>query len=247
MLLQKLQLLLKYKLDKNTKIFFAELIGTFIVIVFATGSVVLDAKLNGALGLTFIAIAPAIAVAIGVYLFGKISMAHFNPAVTVGFLITNHLQGKQKLLFLTYLAAELIGGLLASIFIFVVIGNEANLGATAPNYTNYPVYVIVGVEILASALLMLVILIVVYTKGLKKFGGIAIGAIVGLDIFVFGLISGASMNPARSLAPAIVSGYYIDLWLYLTAPFIGTTIVGLILKKKFYKINNKETFNQNTK
>ena len=245
MLLHKLQLLLKYKLDKNTKIFFAELIGTFIVIVFSTGSVVLNAKSNGALGLTFIAIAPAIAVAIGVYLFGKISMAHFNPAVTVGFLITNHLQGKQKLLFLTYLAAELIGGLLASIFIFVVIGNEANLGANAPNYTYYPIYVIVGVEILASALLMLVILIVVYTKGLKKFGGIAIGAIVGLDIFVFGLISGASMNPARSLAPAIVSGYYIDLWLYLTAPFIGTTIVGLIFRNKFYKINNKETFNQN--
>ena len=242
--MQKLQLLLKYKLDKNTKIFFAELIGTFIVIVFATGSVVLDTKLNGALGLTFIAIAPAIAVAIGVYLFGKISMAHFNPAVTVGFLITTHLQGKQKL-FLTYLAAELIGAFLASLFIFFVMGNEANLGANAPDYTNYPVYVIVGIEILASALLMLVILIVVYTKGLKKFGGIAIGAIVGLDIFVFGLISGASMNPARSLAPAVVSGYYIDLWLYLTAPFIGTTLVGLVFRNNFYKINNKETFNQN--
>ena len=165
-MLQKLQLL-QDKLDKNTKIFFAELIGTFIVIVFATGSVVLDAKLNGVLGLPFIAIAPAIAVAIGVYLFGKISMAHFNPAVTVGFLITNHLQGKQKL-FLTYLAAELIGALLASIFIFSIMGNEANLGANAPNYTNYPVYVIVGIEILASALLMLVILIVVYTKGAKR-------------------------------------------------------------------------------
>ena len=69
-MLHKVQLLLKYKLDKNTKIFFAELIGTFIVIVFSTESVVLDAKSNGALGLTFIAIAPAIAVAIGVYLFG---------------------------------------------------------------------------------------------------------------------------------------------------------------------------------
>jgi aquaporin Z len=229
--LQKLQLLLKYKLDKNTKIFFVELIGTFIVIVFATGSVVLDAKLNGALGLPFIAIAPAVAVAIGVYLFGKISMAHFNPAVTVGFLITNHLKTKQKL-FLIYLAAELIGALLASIFIFSVMGNEANLGANAPNYTNYPVYVIVGIEILASALLMLVILIVVYTNGAKKFGGIAIGAIVGLDIFVFGLISVASMNPARSLAPAVVSGYYVDLWLYLTAPFIGTSIVALLLRNK---------------
>jgi aquaporin Z len=231
-LLQKLQLLLNYKLDKNTKIFFAELIGTFIVIVFATGSVVLDAKLNGTLGLPFIAIAPAIAVAIGVYLFGKTSMAHFNPAVTVGFIITNHLRSRQKL-FLAYLAAELIGALFASIFIFFLFGNEVNLGANAPNYANYPVYVIIGIEILASALLMLVILIVVYTKGLKKFGGIAIGAIVGLDIFLFGMISGASMNPARSLAPAIVSGYYIDLWLYLTAPFIGTSIVAFLLKSKF--------------
>jgi aquaporin Z len=231
-LLQKFQLLLKDKLDKNKKIFFAELIGTFVVIVFSTGSVVLDAKMNGALGLPFIAIAPAIAVAIGVYVFGKISMAHFNPAVTVGFLITNHLQGKQKL-FLIYLAAELIAAFLASIFIYSVMGNEVNLGANAPNYANYPVYVIVGIEILASALLMLVILIVVYTKGLKKFSGIAIGGIVGLDIFLFGLISGASMNPARSLAPAVVSGYYVDLWLYLTAPFIGTSIVAFLLKNKF--------------
>jgi aquaporin Z len=111
--------------------------------------------------------------------------------------------------------------------------DKANLGANAPNYIDFPIYVIVGIEILASALLMLVILIVVYTKGAKKFGGIAIGGIVGLDIFVFGLISGASMNPARSLAPAIVSGYYIDLWLYLTAPFIGTSIVAVLLKNKF--------------
>jgi aquaporin Z len=231
---QKLQLLLKDKLlaGNKTKIFFAELVGTFIVIVFATGSVVLDAKLNGALGLAFIAIAPAIAVAIGIYLFGRISMAHFNPAVTIAFLITKHLQ-RNKILFLTYLAAELIGALLASVFIYSIMGNAVNLGANAPNYTNYPVYVIVGIEVLASALLMLVILIVVYTKGAKRFGGIAIGAIVGLDILLFGLISGASMNPARSLAPAIVSGYYIDLWLYLTAPFMGTSIVALLLKNRF--------------
>ncbi len=164
-------------------------------------------------------------------------MAHFNPAVTVAFLITNHLQ-RNKILFLTYLAAELFGALLASVFIFSVMGNEVNLGANAPNYINYPIYVIVGIEIFASALLMLIILIVIYTKGAKRFGGIAIGAMVGLDIFLFGLISGASMNPARSLAPAIVSGYYVDLWLYLTAPFIGTSIVSFLLRNKFYKFNN---------
>jgi len=230
-LLQKLQLLLTTKLNKNKKIFFAELIGTFTVIVFATGSVVLDAKLNGALGLPFIALAPAIAVAIGVYLFGKTSMAHFNPAVTVGFLITKHLI--KKGLLLIYLLAEILGALLASIFIYFTLGNEANLGANVPNYIDFPIYVIIGIEIFASALLMFVILIVVYTKGLKKFSGIAIGGIVGLDIFLFGLISGASMNPARSLAPAIVSGYHVDLWLYLTAPFIGTSIVAFLLRSKF--------------
>ena len=132
-----------------------------------------------------------------------------------------------------YLLAEIIGGIFASIFIYFILGNEVNLGANAPNYTDFPIYVIVGIEIFASALLMLVILIVVYTNGAKRFGGIAIGAIVGIDIFLFGLISGASMNPARSVAPAIVSGYYVDLWLYLTAPFIGTSIVALLLRNKF--------------
>ena len=239
--MQKLHLLLlKDKLaSRNKKIFFAEFIGTFTIIVFATGSVVLDAKLNGALGLPFIAIAPAIAVAIGIYFFGKISLAHFNPAVTVAFLITKHLERKKGLL-LIYLLAEIIGGILASLFIYFILGNEVNLGANAPDYINFPIYVIIGIEIFASALLMLVILIVIYTKGLKKFGGIAIGTIVGLDIFLFGLISGASMNPARSLAPAVVSGYYIDLWLYLTAPFIGTAIVGLLLRNKFYQNNHKK-------
>jgi aquaporin Z len=233
---QKLQQLhlLKDKLtcSRNKKIFLAELIGTFIVIVFATGSVVLDAKLNGALGLPFLAISPAIAVAISVHLFGKTSMAHFNPAVTIAFLITKHLERKKGLL-LIYLLAEILGGILASFFIYFIFGNQVHLGANAPNYTNFPIYVIIGIEIFASVLLMLLVLIVVYAKGLKKFAGLLIGAGVGLDVFLFGLISGVSMNPARSLAPAIVSGYYIDLWLYLTAPFIGTIIVGLALKNKF--------------
>jgi aquaporin Z len=78
-------------LTPNQKSFFAEVIGTFIVVVLATGSVVIDARLNGRLGIPFIAFAPFIGVAVGVYLFGKISMAHFNPAVSVGFLITKHI------------------------------------------------------------------------------------------------------------------------------------------------------------
>jgi glycerol uptake facilitator-like aquaporin len=88
-------------------------------------------------------------------------------------------------------------------------------------------------EVLASALLMAVILAVVYTKGLKGFSGIAIGGIVGLDILFFSYISGASMNPARSLAPALLSGYIGDLWLYWSATFVGTSTVALLLREKF--------------
>jgi aquaporin Z len=189
-------------------------------VVTASGSVAIDAKYGGIFGLPFIAFSPFVGVSIGVYLFGKVSMAHFNPAVSVGYLITKHITKKELL---NYVEAEVIGALLASVFVKYIIGNYANLGANVPNY-SFPISVIFGVEVLASALLMSVILIVVYTKGLKGFSGIAIGGIVGLDIFFFAFISGASMNPARSLAPALLSGTVGDLWLYLTAPFIGTSI-----------------------
>lgn len=189
----------------------------------------IDAKLGNTLGVPFIAFAPFVGVAIGVYMFGKISMAHFNPAVTVGYLITRHLKIQ---LLAYYLSAEIIGALLGSLFVKYVIGTEANLGANAPNY-NFPIPIIFGVELLASALLMAVILAVVYTKGLKGFSGIAIGGIVGLDILFFSYISGASMNPARSLAPALLSGVVGDLWLYWSATFVGTSIVALLLREKF--------------
>ena len=217
------------RLSSNQKKFVVEIIGTFIVVVFATGSVVINAKLGGTLGIPFIAFAPFVGVAIGVYLFGKISMAQFNPAVSLGFLITQHINFRQ---FLYYLSAEIIGALLASLFVKYAIGTEANLGANSPNY-NFPIVTIVGIEVLASSLLMVVIFVVVYTKGLRGFSGIVIGGIVGLDIYFFALISGASMNPARSLAPALLSGSVGDLWLYWSATFIGTSIIGLLFRKKF--------------
>jgi aquaporin Z len=219
-------------LSSNQKKFFAELIGTFVVVVFATGSVVLDAKYVGTFGLWFVALAPAVAVALMVYAFGKVSMAHFNPAVTIGYLVTKHMP---RNLLPVYFVAEIIGALLASIFVKYVIGTEANLGANAPNY-NFPIPLIFAVEVLTTALLMAVILVVVHTKGLRGFSGIAIGGIIGLDIFFLSFISGASMNPARSLAPALVSGYLDDLWLYLTATFVGSSIVGFIYRKKFAKL-----------
>ena len=217
------------RLSSNQKKFIAEVAGTFIVVVLAAGSVVIDAKTNGILGIPFIAFAPFVGVAIAVYLFGKISMAHFNPAVSVGFLITKHIT---KIQLLYYITAEIIGALLAIIFVKYLIGTEAYLGANIPNYA-YPLPLIFGVEIVASGLLMGVILAVVYTKGLKGFSGIVIGGIVGLDIFFLAFISGASMNPARSLAPAVFSGVLTNLWLYWTATFIGTSIFALLLRKKF--------------
>lgn len=155
---------IREKLSTNQKKFIAEIIGTFIVVVLATGSVVIDARLNGVLGIPFIAFAPFAGVAIGVYLFGKISMAHFNPAVTLGFLITKHITKK---LLLLYITAEIAGALLASVFVRYTIGTQAYLGANTPNY-SYPLPLIFAVEILASALLMTVILVVVYTKGLLE-------------------------------------------------------------------------------
>ena len=131
------------RLTSNQRIFFVEVIGTFIVVVLATGSVVIDVRLNGTLGISFIAFAPFIGVAVGVYLFGKISMAHFNPAVTLGFLITKHIT---KVQLFYYFSAEIIGALLGSLFVKFVIGNQANLGANAPNYA-YPKLVIIGVKL----------------------------------------------------------------------------------------------------
>ena len=194
------QVRLANKLTSDQKKFFAEVIGTFVVVVLATGSIVLDAKFGQTLGIPFIAFAPFVGVAICVYLFGNISLAHFNPAVTIGFLITKHLR-KDQLLY--YLGAELTGALLGCLFVKYLIGNEANLGANAPNY-SFPIVVIFGIEVLASALLMAVIFAVVHTKGLRGFSGIAIGGIVGLDIFFLAFISGVSMNPARSLSSCAI-------------------------------------------
>ncbi|MDH3192406.1 MAG: aquaporin, partial [Nitrosopumilus sp.] len=183
----------------------------------------------GPYGVWFAAVAPFIALIIGVYSFGKISLAHFNPAVTIGYYITGHISKTQ---IIWYFTAEIIGAILGSMFVMNFIGKEADLGANAPNY-NYSILLIFPVEVLASALLMAVIFTVVYTKGLRGFSGIAIGGIVGLDIFFLSFISGASMNPARALAPALLSGILENLWLYWSAPFVGTMIVAFLFRKKF--------------
>lgn len=215
------------KFSKNQRIFFAELVGTFVLVVCATGSVVINAKSGGTIGLWFEAFAPFAALSVLVPLFGKTSMAHFNPAITVMFLITRHMPAR---LLPVYLGAGFIGAFLASIFVGIVMGQNANLGANTPNH-QYPLPTIYGIEILATVVLAAVILVVVYARGLRGLGGLAIGSAVFFDILFLSQFSGASMNPVRSLAPAVLSGSVGDLWLYWSAPFVGAAAMAALYRR----------------
>lgn len=219
-------------LSKNQKIFFAELIGTFGLLISATGSIVYDGRLGGTLGVGFIAIAHFVGIFLMIFLFGKYSMAHFNPAVTIGFFIAKYIRAKQIPL---YLGAQAIGAFLGSLFVKYVFGDYARLGLNSPNNT-YPIGVFFGVEIIATVFLMGSILLAVNVKRLSPaFVSTIIAGTVALDVFFLGSISGASMNPIRSLAPAILSGVLSDLWLYWSTPFIGASIIAIIYKHKFVK------------
>lgn len=211
----------------NITIFVAELLGTFGLLVAATGSIVYDGKVGGTLGIIFISGMHFVGLTIVVYAFGKYSMAHFNPAVTIGFFLAGYTKAKRLPI---YFSAQAIGAFLGTIFVKYLIGDFANLGTNFPNY-SYPVSFFYGIEIIATILLMTVILFVVHHKRLNKFSGVAIGGIIALDVYFFGPISGGSMNPIRSLSPALVSGVTNDLWIYLTAPFIGALIVALLYRK----------------
>ncbi len=215
----------------NIHIFIVELIGTFILVVLATGTIVYDAQIGNVYGLWIAAAGPFVALIIGVYAFGKISMAHFNPAVTIAYYVTGHIT---RIQIGWYLLAEITGAMLGSLFVMKFIGTEANIGANAPNH-SIQIPEMFAVEVLASGLLMGIILCVVYTKGLRGFSGVAIGGIIALDILLFGDLSGASMNPVRALAPAILSGVVQDLWLYMSAPFIGTIVIAMVYRQKFTK------------
>ncbi len=215
-------------------IFVSELLGTFGLLVAATGSIVYDARVGFSLGPIFVAGIHFIGLAIVVYAFGKYSMAHFNPAVTIGYFISGYIKAKALPV---YFVAQAIGAFLGTLFVKYVIGDFADLGLNYPNY-SYSIPFFYGIEIIATILLMGVILTVVHVKKLSKLTGVAIGGIIALDVYFLGPISGASMNPIRSLTPAIISGIPDDLWIYLTAPFIGAAIVGTIYYKKYSKNNS---------
>jgi len=217
--------------QSNLIIFVAELVGTFGLVIAATGCIVYDGMMGGIYGIAFIAIIHFIGIAIVIQIFGKYSMAHFNPAVSIGFFITGHIKSRQLPIYFT---AQAIGAVLGTIFVKFVFGDYALLGTNSPNL-EFTMPEIIGYEILATALLMAVIYVVVHYK-MSKLSGILIAGIIGLDVLFLGPVSGASMNPMRSLSPAIISGVTTDLWLYLTTPFIGTIIMALLYRKKFRKI-----------
>ena len=201
----------------------AEFVGTFGLVFAGTGAVIVDAVTGGGvthvgIGLTFGLIVMAM-----IYAFGHISGAHLNPAVTLGFAAGRHFPWPMVP---RYWAAQLAGGITASLVHLMLFGNVANLGATLPRGTAGQSF---GLEIVLTLILMTVITAVATdTRAVGQAAAIAIGGTIGLEALFAGPISGASMNPARSLAPAIVSGTWQDQWLYVAGPAIGA-IIGVLI------------------
>jgi MIP family channel proteins len=198
----------------------AEFIGTFTMVFAGTGAVVVNQVSQGALthlGISFVFGAVVSAL---IYSLGHVSGAHFNPAVTLalwqgGFVRRNRV--------LPYILAQVTGSIAASFVLFLAFGNVAKLGATLPLNNNWQQSLIL--EILLTFILMLVIFgSALDRRAPKGFAGLAIGLTVALEAACMGPITGASMNPARSLGPALVTGLWQHQWLYWIAPIVGAQL-----------------------
>jgi len=197
----------------------AEFLGTFILVFAGTGAIVINQACGGVIGHPGIALTFGLVVLAMIYTFGDISGAHLNPAVTVAFAAAKRFPWKEVPL---YLGAQLAGAFAASGLLKFLFPGPGTLGATLPAGSASQSFVL---EVVLTAILMLVILGV--STGAKEKGitaGIAIGATVGLEAMFAGPACGASMNPARSLAPAIVSGHLQHLWLYPVATVLGALL-----------------------
>lgn len=197
----------------------AEFVGTFVLVFAGTGAIVINEVSGGAITHAGIALTFGLVVLAMIYTVGDVSGAHLNPAVTIGFWFSRRLPGSEVL---PYIASECAGALAASSVLRFLFPQNALLGATHPNGPALQSFVL---EFLLTAILMLTILSV--STGAKEKGiiaGIAIGAVIALEAMFAGPICGASMNPARSLGPALVSGNVSNLWLYLIAPTSGALL-----------------------
>lgn len=203
------------------KKYVAELIGTFALVFCGTGAIVINDISNGTVSHVGVALTFGLIVTVMIYAFGNISGAHLNPAVSIAFSLTDRFEKKNLL---GYIIAQLLGAFLASGILRFLFLEHKNLGATFPNGDWHQSFVL---EIILTYLLMLVILFVSQNKSVNQFTGIAVGATVMLEAMFAGPITGASMNPARSIAPAIVSGNIAELWIYIFAPIIGAILASL--------------------
>jgi MIP family channel proteins len=199
----------------------AELIGTFALLFAGCGAVMVDAKTHQ-LGHVGVAITFGLVIMFGIYAVGHISGAHFNPAVTFAFALTRHFPWSRAL---AYWGAQIVGALVAALLLRASLGNIAHVGATLPAGSQGQSFLW---ELVMSSFLMFVILAVATdTRAVGEAAAIAIGGTIGLDAMFGGPISGASMNPARSFGPALVSGDLHALWVYILAPVLGTSVGGL--------------------
>lgn len=197
----------------------AEFVGTFALVFCGTGAIVINQLSNGAITHVGIAATFGLVVMGLIYSLGDISGAHLNPAVTLAFSMGGKFPRRGVI---PYLTAQILGAILASAVLKGLFPANALLGATLPSGSVLQSFLL---EVILTFLLMLVILN--STSGPKETGnmaGVAIGAVVGLEAMFAGPICGASMNPARSLGPALVSQHLEHLWIYLAAPISGAAL-----------------------
>ena len=201
----------------------AECIGVFALVFAGCGAIVTEAEHPGSLGTVGIALVFGLVAMAMVYATGHLSGAHLNPAVTIAFALTRHFPRAEAL---AYLLAQLLGALLAAGLLAIAWpSHPADLGATQPSIGAGGA---LAYEAVLTAFLMFVIMAVATdTRAVGAAAAIAIGGTVGLDALFGGPITGASMNPARSLGPALVSGELHDLWIYLLAPACGAILGAL--------------------
>jgi len=200
---------------------FSEVLGTFLLVLVAAGSAVVDARSHGQVPLDAAVVAPGLMVMAIIYFMGTVSGAHLNPAVTIAFTLRGNFPWKRVP---GYVIAEMTGGLLAAVFLRATFGNIGQLGVTMPG-TGISGGTTTLMEIVLTVGLVSVILGT--ASGARNVGSNAALAVGGY-IILAGLwaapISGASMNPARSLGPAIVGGHWTDWWAYVIGPIIGSTV-----------------------
>jgi aquaporin Z len=198
------------------KKYLAEALGTFVLVLCGTGAIVVDGHTNGALGGFVISLAFGLAVTTMIKVFGTVSGSHINPAVTMALWYHGSFPGKKVA---GFIAGQLAGAFAASAVLHLFFPDDKTLGATLPSVTNMQAF---GIEVFLMFALMLVILLVSQTHtGIKNYPGIIIGMVVFLEAYFGGPFTGASMNPARSIAPAVVSGETDALWIYIAAPLAG--------------------------